>query len=90
VTVGPPSQIVEVTQFAKLTTTVSGVGMEDFRYQWRHNGEDVKGETSDALIIDRVSMDHSGDYECVVSNKFGDTFTSNNSHLSKSCSLLSY
>ena len=72
VTVDPPSQSVEVTETVKFTTTVYGVGKENFSYQWRHGGKDVDGETSSTLTIDSVMEDHSGTYECVVNNEYGD------------------
>ena len=70
-TVNPASQRVVVTQTAKLTTTVSGVGRED-----------INGETNDILIIDRVTKDDGGTYECLVWNEYGDCVTSNISELS--------
>ena len=79
----PAIQSVEVTQPAKFTTTVSGVGKENFTYQWRHNGEDINGETSNTLTIDSVTKDDGGTYECVVKNGYGDCVTSNISELSK-------
>ena len=83
IVVYPPSQSVEVTQLVKFTTTVSGVGMANFSYQWRHNGEDIIGETSNMLTIDSVKNDHSGYYECVVKNEFGDEHISKTAELSK-------
>ena len=68
----PPSQSIEVTQPVKFTTTVSGVGKENFNYQWRHNGEDINGETSNILTVDSISKNLSGSYECVVKNEYGD------------------
>ena len=79
----PPSQSVEVTQPVKFTTTVSGVGKENFSYQWRHNGEDNNGKTSNTLTIDSVTKDDGGTYECVAMNEYGDCVTSNISELSK-------
>ena len=82
-TVYPPSQSVEVTQPVKLTTTVSGVGKENFSYQWRHNGKDINGETSNTLTIGSVTKDDGGTYECVVKNEYGDYSTSSTYVLSK-------
>jgi len=65
------------------TAKVSGVGKENFSYQWRHNGEDINGETKNILTIDSVSKDHSGNYECVVMNEYGDSSTSTTSVLSE-------
>jgi len=79
VTVDPPSQSVEITEAvfcAKFTAKVSGVGKENFSYQWRHNKEDIDGETNSTLTIDNVTEDHIGTYECVVRNEFGDCVAS--------------
>jgi len=73
VTVTPFSQSVEVTLAAMFTTTVSGVGVENFMYQWRHNGTIISGETGDTLMISNVMESHSGDYECIVTNQYGDS-----------------
>ena len=82
-TVYPPSHSVEVTQPVKFTTRVSGVGKENFSYQWRHNGEDINGETSNTLTIDSVTEIDGGTYECVVENEYGDYSTSSTYVLSK-------
>ena len=73
VTVTPFSQSVEVTHTAMFTATVSGVGVENFVYQWRHNGTIIIGETGDTLMITNVMESDSGDYECIVSNQYGDS-----------------
>ena len=72
----PSSQSVEVTHTAMFTTTVSGVGMENFMYQWRHNGTNITGETGDTLMITNVMESNSRDYECIVTNEYGDSDTS--------------
>ena len=82
-TVDPPSQSVEVTQTVKFITKVSGIGKENFSYQWRHNGVHINGETGDTLIIDGVTKDYNGNYECVVKNEYGDSATSDASVLSQ-------
>ena len=71
----PSSQSVEVTLNATFTTMVTGVG--NFTYQWRHNGTIISGETEDTLMITNVMESDSGEYECIVTNQFGDTNTSN-------------
>ena len=75
-TVMPSSQSVEVTLPATFTTMVTGVGSDDFTYQWRHNGTIISGETEDTLMITNVMESNSGEYECIVTNQFGDTNTS--------------
>ena len=71
----PSSQSVEVTRAAIFTTTVSGVGVENFMYQWRYNGTNITGETGDTLMITNVMENDSGDYECSVTNEYGDAAT---------------
>ena len=83
VIVSPSSLSVEVTHTAMFTTTVSGVGVENFMYQWRHNGTIITGETRDTLMITNVMESDSGDYESIVTNEYGDCVTSNISELSK-------
>jgi len=84
----PSSQSVAQTHTAMFTTSLSGVGMENFMYQWRHNGTGIAGETEDTLVITNVMESDSGDYECIVTNEYGDRSTSNVAVLvvtSKSC-----
>ena len=72
-TVDPPSQSVEVTDSVKFTTTVSGLEKEKFSYQWNHNGVDINGETKETLTIDDTTKNHSGSYQCFVTNELGDS-----------------
>ena len=72
----PSSQSVEVTHNATFTTMVTGVGSNNFTYQWRHNGTIISGETGDTLVITNVMESNSGEYECIVTNEFGDINTS--------------
>ena len=85
--VDPPRQSVEVTRTVNFTTTVSGVGKDNFSYQWRHNGEDIKGKTEDTLNIDDVIESSSGIYECVVTNEYGDTNVFN-AEMSELCLII--
>ena len=87
----PSSQTVEVTSTATFTTMVTGVG--PFTYQWRHNGTIISGATEHTLMITNVMESNTGDYECIVTNQFGDTDTSDvvvlmvTSKLAMVCSL---
>ena len=72
----PSSQSVEVTLTATFTTMVTGVGSDNFTYQWRHNGTIISRETGDTLMITNVMESDSGEYECIVANQFGDSNTS--------------
>ena len=71
------SQSVEVTLTATFTAMVTGMGSDNFTYQWRHNGTIISGETENTLMITNVMESNSGEYECIVTNQFGDTNTSN-------------
>ena len=75
-TVTPSSPSVELTHDIRLFTTVTGVGSNNFTYQWRHNGTIISRETEDTLMITNVMESNSGEYECIVTNQFGDTNTS--------------
>ena len=69
----PSSQTVEVTFTAKFNTIVSGVGSEDFTYQWFHNGTIISDENGRSLVITNVTESKSGKYECIVSNYYNNT-----------------
>ena len=91
VTITPSGrQIVEVTHTAMFTTTVKGVGVENFMYQWRHNGTIITGDTGDTLMITNVIWSDSGDYECIVTNEYGDSARSNVAVLIVICELSDY
>jgi len=62
---------------------VSGVGYENFSYQWRHNGKDINGETSNTFTIDSVTKADGGTYGCKVWNQYGNCVMSNISEISK-------
>ena len=81
VIVDPPSLSVEATHPVQFTTSVRGVGKENFSYQWRHDKEDINGETSSTLTVDGVTKDHGGSYECGVKNEYGDCVASNPAEL---------
>ena len=73
----PSSQSIEVTHNVTFTTMVTGVGSNNFTYQWRHNETIISEETGDTLMIANVMEREKGYYECIVANEFGDTHTSN-------------
>ena len=75
-TVMPSSPSVELTYNITFTTMVTGVGSNNFTYQWRHNGTIISGETEDTLMITNMMESASGEYECIVTNQFEDTNTS--------------
>ena len=76
VTVMPSRQSVEVTHNATFTTMVTGVGSNNFTYQWRYNKENISKETGDILVITNVTKDNAGMYSCIVMNQYGDSDSS--------------
>ena len=75
VSVDPPSLSVEAACTVQFTATVSGIGKENFCYQWKHNGTDIKEETDSVIIIENVTETSSGIYQCVVKNLYEDENT---------------
>ena len=69
----PSSQSVEVTHNATFTTMVTGVGSNNFTYQWRHNGTIISGEIGDTLVITTLVSHDTGVYNCTVMNQYGDS-----------------
>ena len=43
----------------------------DITYVWKKNGVIIPGETSNTLILNDVSGDNIGQYECIPSNSLG-------------------
>lgn len=65
----PASQSVAVGNSAELT--VEAVGIPPLSYQWRKNGTNLIGQTSDLLLLSNVQFSNAGDYDVVVSNPAG-------------------
>ncbi len=51
--------------------SVTAVGWEELFYQWRLDGEDIAGATDATYTIDPVTHDDIGSYTCVVSDRCG-------------------
>ncbi len=58
------TQVVELQERAELSVEVSS--KEDVTYQWYKNNEPLQGQTKDTLVIERMSKEDYGKYECVV------------------------
>ena len=65
----------ERTEFICLAT---GVGANDFKYQWFLNKQRINGEDTQTLVVDPVSEDKTGDYTCSVLNPYKVIGRSNN------------
>ena len=68
---------VEVTKEGVFVSAVSGVGHEQFNYQWVKGNTSIADGTGDVLALQDVNESHSGNYSCYVSNEFGDSAVSN-------------
>ena len=49
--------------------SATGVGADNFVYQWFLNDLPIAGDTS-TLVIDVVSKENTGDYQCFVRNLY--------------------
>ena len=56
--------------------SVSAMGPEPLRYQWRKDGVPLLGATNSNLVLPAVQVHHAGDYDVVVQDTFGNTATS--------------
>ena len=50
--------------------SATGVGADDFIYQWFLNDLPVAGEDTSILVINVVSENNTGDYKCFVRNQY--------------------
>ena len=55
---------------AEFICEATGVGANDFRYQWFLNKELVDGQDAQNYIVSSVSEDNAGDYTCSVQNPY--------------------
>jgi hypothetical protein len=70
-TVTAEPQDVRVLQGGSVTLSVGAVGDGTLRYQWRRNGVDLLNATEPVLTRSNVSVQDTGYFECVVSNRLG-------------------
>ena len=75
-TVMPSNQSVEVTLNATFTTNVTGVGSDNFTYQWRRHNKMMIISEEAFLIITNVTLNDTGMYNCTVINQYGDSNSS--------------
>jgi hypothetical protein len=58
------------------TFSVAPTGAGPLTYQWRRDGDNIAGATSDTLIVSTVQPGGGGNFSVVVSNPFGNTTSS--------------
>lgn len=73
-------QNVTVTVGQSATFSVTASGTSPLSYQWRKNGTNISGATSQSYTKTNVQLSDSGNYSVVVTNSAGST-TSNNAKL---------
>ena len=82
VSVRPNQGGVQVTvkkgEHAEFICAATGVGRNNFKYQWFLNKDFVAGQSASTLIINSVSEGNTGDYSCSVQNQYGGIGRSNN------------
>ena len=72
----PTGDTVEVGTMATFECVAEGYQSKTFKYQWRRNNNDIRDSNNKTLILTSVTEDHSGSYECVVTNDWNVTATS--------------
>ena len=72
----PAGDTVEVGTMVTFECVAEGYQSETFKYQWRHDNNDISDSNNNMLILTSVTEDHSGSYECVVTNDWNVTATS--------------
>ena len=66
-TLGQPASVRAVVG-GTATFRVDALGSRPATFQWKHNGDDLDGETSDTLTIENLTEDDRGAYTVVVTN----------------------
>ena len=80
VTVVPSGEVVfKEGDNLKFVCSATGVGFNDFKYQWFLNSDPVPGHDMSTLIINSVTESNTGRYTCSVLNPYGGIGRSNNS-----------
>jgi len=73
VSIVPSEAVVKEGDNATFNCLATGLGAEDFKYQWFLNNQAVDSSDSPALVISSVSVDNTGNYTCSVINSYDDT-----------------
>jgi hypothetical protein len=66
-----------VTAGTNITFNVAAAGSAALKYQWRFNGTNIAGATTNLLTLTNVLLSYAGNYSVVVTNSAGLTISSN-------------
>ena len=77
VSVTPLYQSREVTSEGYLFATPTGVGSDNFRYQWKKGSSNIVDGNGPVLKLENVSENDTGHYSCHVRSQYGDSAVSN-------------
>lgn len=69
ITIQPTGTI--VSEGLPVDFTVSATGFPSPTYQWRLNGEDILGATTNTYSLAQVGPEHAGTYDVVIANALG-------------------
>lgn len=76
--ISPISSVAKVGQSVTFNVTVDGTS--PFTYQWRKDGVNISGATTNPFVLSNVTTSTAGNYTVVVANAFGNA-TSNTATL---------
>ncbi|MDB6029218.1 MAG: hypothetical protein JWM68_5441 [Verrucomicrobiales bacterium] len=65
-----------ITAGATANFNVAAMGMPLLSYQWRFNGSNLTGETTNSLIFSNIQSINAGNYTVVITNNFGSVTSS--------------
>ena len=60
-----------------LIANASGIGVENFTYEWIHDGKIIIRTTNHIFNVMSVKEHDGGNYKCIVKNAYGDIARSN-------------
>ena len=60
-----------------IIANASGIGVENFTYEWIHSGTMILRTTNHIFNITSVKEHNGGKYKCIVKNAYGDIAESN-------------
>ena len=77
----PANVTTEVGTMATFECIAKGYQLDTFKYQWRFNNGMIANSSDKTLTLSPVTEDHSGMYECVVTNYWNVTAKSSPAQL---------